>query len=54
MLHGNRIRIGRDIRLFLIFVGALSNQILITLAILAIVGNFESIRRLVVLRFKYA
>ena len=51
---GNWIRIGRDIRLFLIFVGALCNQIFITLAILAIVSNFESIRRLVVLRFKYA
>ncbi len=48
------MRMGRDVRLFLIFIGALSNQILITLAILAIISNFESIRRLVVLRFKYA
>jgi CDP-L-myo-inositol myo-inositolphosphotransferase len=50
----NGIRMGRDVRLFIIFIGALSNQILITLAILAIISNFESIRRLVVLRFKYA
>jgi len=47
-------RIGRDVRLFLIFIGALSNQILITLAILAIISNFESIRRLIVLRLKHA
>jgi len=50
----NGIRMGRDIRLFIIFIGALSNQILITLAVLAIISNFVSIRRLVVLRFKYA
>jgi len=50
----NGIRIGRDVRLFVIFIGALSNQILITLAIIAILSNFVSIRRLVVLRFKYA
>jgi len=50
----NRMRMGRDVRLFLIFIGALSNQILITLVILAIISNFEAIKRLVVLRFKYA
>jgi CDP-L-myo-inositol myo-inositolphosphotransferase len=50
----NGMRMGRDSRLFLIFIGALSNQILITLVILAIISNFESIRRLVVLRFRYA
>ena len=50
----NGIRIGRDVRLFIIFIGALSNQILITLAIIAIISNYVSIRRLVVLRFKYA
>jgi len=50
----NGIRMGRDIRLFLIFIGALSNQILVTLAIIAIISNFVSIRRLIVLRFKYA
>ena len=50
----NGIRIGRDVRLFLIFIGALSNQIFITLVILAIISNFESIRRLIVLRLKHA
>ena len=50
----NGMRMGRDVRLFLIFIGALSNQILITLVILAIISNFESIRRLIVLRFRYA
>jgi len=48
-----QIRIGRDMRLLLIFIGALSNQILLVLAILAIITNVESIRRLVVLRPKY-
>ena len=44
------IRMGRDVRLFIIFIGALSNQVLLTLAILAVITNFESVRRLVVLR----
>lgn len=48
-----QIRIGRDMRLLLIFIGALSNQIFLVLAILAIITNVESIRRLVVLRPKY-
>jgi CDP-L-myo-inositol myo-inositolphosphotransferase len=46
----NKIRIGRDIRLFIIFIGALSNQVFLTLAILAVITNFESVRRLVVMR----
>lgn len=47
-------RMGRDVRLFLILLGALSNQILITLAILAIISNFEAIKRLIMLRFRHA
>ncbi len=47
------IRMGRDIRLFVILIGALSNQIFLTLAILAVITNFESIRRLVVLKYEY-
>jgi CDP-L-myo-inositol myo-inositolphosphotransferase len=54
VIEVNGIRIGRDVRLFLIFIGALSNQILITLVMLAIISNFESIRRLIVLRLKHA
>ncbi|MGB3341198.1 MAG: NTP transferase domain-containing protein [bacterium] len=50
----NKWRIGRDVRLFIILIGALSNQILIALAILAIISNFESIRRLAILRFRDA
>lgn len=47
------IRIGRDIRLFLIFLGGLIGQILPTLLILAIITNYEAIRRLISLRFEY-
>ncbi|MFQ5752610.1 MAG: CDP-alcohol phosphatidyltransferase family protein, partial [bacterium] len=43
-------RIGRDIRLFVIFIGALCNQLLITLVILMLITNVESIRRLFVLK----
>lgn len=50
----NRWRMGRDVRLFLIFIGALSNQILITLVVLGIISNFEAIKRLIVLRFRHA
>ena len=49
----NRWRMGRDIRLFLIFIGALSNQILITLVVLGIISNFEAIKRLITLRFRH-
>lgn len=44
------IRFGRDIRLFLIMVGALFNQIYYALLILGILVNAESIRRLHLLR----
>ena len=44
------IRIGRDSRIFLIFLGALFNQITITLVIIAAVMNIETLRRLVICR----
>jgi CDP-L-myo-inositol myo-inositolphosphotransferase len=47
-----RIRFGRDIRLLLIAVGAILNQLFCTLIILGILTNGESIRRLLVLRNK--
>ena len=50
----NRWRMGRDVRLFLIFIGALSNQILITLVVVGIISNFEAIKRLITLRFRHA
>ena len=53
LVRNNEIRMGRDIRLFIIFIGALSNQIMLTLAILAVITNYESVRRLVVLRHEY-
>jgi len=45
-----KIRIGRDIRLFLIMIGALLNQLYYTLIVLGILTNAESIRRLYTLR----
>jgi len=43
---------GRDVRLLLIVIGALTNQILIMLIILAVIANFEAIRRLITFRNK--
>jgi CDP-L-myo-inositol myo-inositolphosphotransferase len=45
-----KIRIGRDLRYFLIMLGAVLNKLLPTLVFLAIITNIESIRRLFVLR----
>ncbi|MCK4353513.1 NTP transferase domain-containing protein [candidate division WOR-3 bacterium] len=45
-----KIRVGRDIRLFLIMIGALFNQIFYTLIILGILTNVESIKRLYILK----
>ncbi len=42
----------RDVRLLLIFIGALTNQIPIMLIILAVIANFEAIRRLITFRNK--
>ena len=47
-----RIRFGRDIRLLLIAVGAMLNQVFFALIILGILTNGESIRRLLVLKNK--
>jgi len=47
-----QIRIGRDVRLLLITIGALTNQIPIMLIILAVLTNFEALRRLIVFRNK--
>jgi CDP-L-myo-inositol myo-inositolphosphotransferase len=42
-------RMGRDVRMFIIFLGALLNQPLIVLALIALLMNGENIRRIVVL-----
>jgi CDP-L-myo-inositol myo-inositolphosphotransferase len=52
MAKGSKFRMGRDVRLLLIVIGALTNQILIMLIILAVIANFEALRRLVVFRNK--
>jgi len=50
MKSGKRIRIGRDMRVFIIFLGALLNQPFITLQIIAVLTNAETIRRVIVCR----
>jgi len=52
MTKRSKFRMGRDVRLLLIVIGALTNQILIMLIILAVIANFEALRRLVVFRNK--
>ncbi len=41
-------RLGRDVRIFAIFLGAILNQPLITLGVVAMVMNVEVIRRVVI------
>jgi len=43
-----QLRIGRDVRLFIILLGAVFNQIYILLVIIAIVMNLETLRRIIV------
>jgi len=52
MTKKSKFRMGRDVRLLLIVIGALTNQIPIMLIILAVIANFEAIRRLIVFRNK--
>lgn len=49
-LNGTAVRVGRDSRLFIIFIGALCNQLFLTLVILAAMTNAEAFRRLFVLK----
>ncbi len=42
------IRLGRDVRVFVIFLGALMNLPLFTLGVVAVVMNVEVVRRIVV------
>ncbi len=49
-LKGSYFRIGRDIRIFIIFVGAIINQVLLALVLIAVVMNVENVRRVVVLK----
>ena len=47
---GSKFRMGRDLRVFLIFLGGVLNQPLAVLVIIALVMNIEALRRLVVCR----
>lgn len=47
---GGAFRMGRDVRVFLIFVGALLNQPFPTLLVIAVLMNMETARRVVVCR----
>ena len=51
MLRGaTYFRLGRDVRVFVIFLGAILNQPLFTLGIVALVMNLEVVRRIVIFR----
>lgn len=45
-----RFRLGRDIRLFFVFLGSVFNQVYFTLAVIAVIMNIETIRRLIICR----
>jgi len=45
-----RIRLGRDVRVFLIFLGAVLNQPYVVLIVIAVLMNAETIRRIIVCR----
>jgi CDP-L-myo-inositol myo-inositolphosphotransferase len=49
-LINNTFRIGRDLRLLMIFVGSMFNQIFLVMILLGILTNAESIRRLFMLK----
>ncbi len=47
--RGHSLRVGRDVGLFIIFLGALLNQVLLTLFLVALLTNVENIRRIFLL-----
>jgi CDP-L-myo-inositol myo-inositolphosphotransferase len=50
IIHGKGLRMGRDIRVFLIFLGAVFNQAYLTLVVIAVVMNIATVRRLIICR----
>ena len=50
IIHGKGLRMGRDIRVFLIFLGAVFNQAYLILVVIAVVMNIATIRRLIICR----
>ena len=50
-ITGSRgLRLGREVRVFLIFLGAVSNQVFLTLVVIAVLMNIETIRRITICR----
>ena len=47
--EGHYLRIGRDVRVFIIFLGALFNIPIAALVALALIMNFENFRRIWIL-----
>ena len=50
IIHSKVFRLGRDVRVFLIFLGAIFNQVYLTLAVIAVAMNIETIRRVIICR----
>ena len=48
--RGRGLRMGRDIRVFLIFLGAVFNQAYLTLVVIAVVMNIANVHRLIICR----
>jgi len=51
--QGRGFRLGRDVRVFLLFLGALFNQAYLALAVIATVMNLEVVRRVIVCRDRH-
>ena len=49
-IYGKGSRLGRDVRIFLIFLGALFNQAYLALVVIAVLMNLETIRRVIICR----
>ena len=48
--RGRGFRLGRDVRVFLIFLAAICNQVYLALGVIAVIMNVETIRRLIICR----
>jgi len=48
--HARGFRLGRDLRVFLVFLGAIFNQVYLTLIVIAAVMNIETVRRVIICR----
>ncbi len=50
LLKGGALRIGRDVRVFILFLGAILNMVFPALLLIAVVMNLETVRRLIICR----